>query len=170
MKIHVPTRYAETDQNWLDAIGQEKFIQLTQGIKTERELADWYASLSAYCFPSSGEGWSFTPRESLYLGIPTILSDIPVHQELVATGYCQVIPTSGREPGIYKEYQHNQLVNADCGYWSRISNQAIADAIYRVYQNYPDWQRQAQLGQNWIRHQWTNESSLTTVKHIIEQL
>ena len=170
LQIHIPTRYAETDQMWLEEIAQQKFIQLTQGIKTEQELVDWYAGLSAYCFPSSGEGWSFTPRESLYLGIPTILSDIPVHQELIASGYCQAISTSGDQPGVYKAYQQNQLVNVACGYWSRISSETIAEAIHQVCRNYPYWQEQARLGQDWIKDQWTNEASLATVKHIIEQL
>ncbi|MEZ4548823.1 MAG: hypothetical protein R3B51_14430 [Thermodesulfobacteriota bacterium] len=62
----------------------------------EDGTSEWYAGLSCYVFPSSGEGWSFTPRESLYLGIPTLITDIPVHDELVRSGYYKRLFRRGR--------------------------------------------------------------------------
>jgi glycosyltransferase involved in cell wall biosynthesis len=40
------------------------------------------SGLDVYCFLSSGEGWSVTPREALHLGKPVVLLDAHVHAEL----------------------------------------------------------------------------------------
>nr|VFJ57238.1 MAG: hypothetical protein BECKDK2373B_GA0170837_106425 [Candidatus Kentron sp. DK]VFJ69723.1 MAG: hypothetical protein BECKDK2373C_GA0170839_12281 [Candidatus Kentron sp. DK] len=68
LAVHAATYYDELDPAWFDTMKKADFVLYSEGKKTEQELAAWYGNLSAYCFPSSGEGWSFTPRESLYLG------------------------------------------------------------------------------------------------------
>ena len=86
LKLHISHYY-----DWLQPINfpnDEKF-DVSYGYKDNDALNEWYSSLDAYIFPSSGEGWSFTPRESLSLEIPTIISNCLVHQEL--EDYCESI-------------------------------------------------------------------------------
>ena len=90
LNVHVSKYYdwlpADEIRPWLE---KQSNVTYTEGYKSETELSEWYSNLSCYIFPSSGEGWSFTPRESLYLGIPTITTDIPVHTDL--TRFCHMI-------------------------------------------------------------------------------
>lgn len=48
---------------------------------TRAQYIDWMKSLDIYCFLSSGEGWSVTPREALHLGKPVVLLDAHVHAD-----------------------------------------------------------------------------------------
>jgi glycosyltransferase involved in cell wall biosynthesis len=127
------------------------FVEWTWGAMTEEQTSEWYGRLSCYVFPSSGEGWSFTPRESLYMGIPTLLTDIPVHKEIIDSGYCKVIPVSGKEDARYEGNKSGQ--------WDRVSVGDIEDAIWDVYQNYGIYLIRAMQGSYWIENKWTNESS-----------
>lgn len=79
LKVHISKYYSE-----LEAIQfpDSEIFNVSYGFKEDNELNEWYSSLDCYIFPSSGEGWSFTPRESLSLGIPTIISNCPVHKDL----------------------------------------------------------------------------------------
>jgi glycosyltransferase involved in cell wall biosynthesis len=138
------------------------FVEWTWGAMTEEWTAEWYGELSCYVFPSSGEGWSFTPRESLYLGIPTILTDIPVHRELVESGYCGVIPVSGREDAVYDGNTYGQ--------WDRVSVQDIEDALWDVYRNYGSYLIRAMQGASWIENKWTNEDSQQTLLEYMRSL
>ncbi len=138
------------------------FVEWTWGAMTEEWTAEWFGKLSCYVFPSSGEGWSFTPRESLYLGIPTVLTDIPVHRELVESGYCGVIPVSGREDAAYEGNTYGQ--------WDRVSVQDIEDAIWDVYQNYGSYLIRAMQGSRWIENRWTNEGSQQTLLEYMRSL
>ncbi len=61
-------------------------VKETKMIQDSRPREPHQCSQNCYAYPSSGEGWSFTPRESLFLGVPTVVSAIPVHAELRAPG------------------------------------------------------------------------------------
>jgi len=127
------------------------FVQWTWGAMTEEWTSGWYGGLSCYVFPSSGEGWSFTPRESLYMGIPTLLTDIPVHRELIESGYCKAIPVRGKEDARYEGNKY--------GKWDRVTVGDIEEAIWDVYRNYGAYLIRAMQGGRWIENKWTNESS-----------
>ena len=170
LTIHVATYYDELDHGWFEEMKQADFVTYSEGKKNERELGEWYAKLSAYCFPSSGEGWSFTPRESLYLGIPTILSDIPVHRELINSGYCQPIANQGLEAAVYDHYENGKRRKITYGQWHCIQKKDIQSAIFDVYQNYSLWKERAQLATQWIAQQWKNEDCLSKVKKVVNQL
>ncbi|MFI5323847.1 MAG: glycosyltransferase [Thermodesulfobacteriota bacterium] len=138
------------------------FVEWTWGGMSEEWMAEWYGRLSCYLFPSSGEGWSFTPRESLYMGIPTILTDIPVHKEIIESGFCKVIPVSGKEDSDYEGNVYGQ--------WDRVSVRDIEDAIWDVYRNYGRYIIQAMQGSQWIENRWTNESSQQRVLEFMRSL
>jgi glycosyltransferase involved in cell wall biosynthesis len=120
------------------------------GGMTEEWTAEWYGRLSCYVF-LEGKGWSFTPRESMYLGIPTVLTDIPVHREIIGSGYCRAIPVCGKEDAYYEGNTYGQ--------WDRVSLNDIEDAVWDVYRNYGSYLIRALQGSRWIENRWTNEGS-----------
>jgi glycosyltransferase involved in cell wall biosynthesis len=139
------------------------FVEWTWGTMTDDWMADWYGRLSCYVFPSSGEGWSFTPRESLYLGVPTILSDIPVHREIIESGYCRAIPVGEKEDSNYDD-------GNTYGQWDRVSVRDVEEAIWDVYMNYGSYLIRAMQGSRWIENKWTNESSQQRVLEFMRSL
>ncbi len=151
LRVHVPDYYGHMKAEYLGLVKMSPFVDWTEGHLIENEIADWYSELSCYVFPSSGEGWSFTPRESLYLGVPTILSDIPVHKELVESGYCKAIPVSGKE-----EADFNGIIS---GVWDKVSVADIENSIRELYLNYGSYYIKALQGSQWIEDKWTNEGS-----------
>jgi len=151
LRVHVPDYYGGMEAKYLGMVKVSPFVDWTEGRLSEDQLARWYSGLSCYVFPSSGEGWSFTPRESLYLGVPTILSDIPVHRELIESGYCKAIPSSGKEEAVFD--------GTVFGQWDRVLVEDIENAIRELYLNYGSYYLRALQGSRWIENKWTNESS-----------
>lgn len=149
--VHVARSYSDMLKPETRLVKLCPFVEWTQGPLSEDEVARWYSRLSCYVFPSSTEGWSFTPRESLYLGIPTVLTDIPVHKELIESGYCKVIPVNGKEEASFDE--------TISGEWDRVSVEDIENAIRELYLNYGSYYIKALQGSQWIENKWTNESS-----------
>lgn len=139
--IHVSKYYDWVDKNAVLSLVQKPFIRYSEGYKSEIELASWYQDLDVYIFPSSGEGWSFTPRESLSLAIPTILSDIPVHSDL--SPFCKSLETP-------------------------ITTFGIKNALLDVYNNINTYQEMAILGQNWVQKRYQNEEFVGLVRSILE--
>ena len=125
-------------------------------------MAAWYERLSCYAYPSSGEGWSFTPRESLYLEIPTILTDIPPPRELAASGYCTVIPTNGVE--------NAETEWGTFGTWAGIRSEDIKNAIYEVFTNQVAAKTRAIAGSRWIAGQWRNSDMESQLAEFLESL
>lgn len=162
LAVHIATLFGWMYSPLLGLIENTPFVEWTEGCVTEDEISRWYADLSCYVFPSSGEGWSFTPRESLYLGIPTLLTDIPVHKEITESGYCRVIPVRGKEKATYEGNTY--------GLWDRVNVGDIEDAIWDVYQNYGSYLIRAMQGGRWIENRWTNESSQQRLLEFLRSL
>ncbi|HSC35960.1 MAG TPA: glycosyltransferase [Thermodesulfobacteriota bacterium] len=149
--VHSALLYSGIYTREVSLMENSPFVEWTWGARTEEWTAEWYSGLSCYAFPSSGEGWSFTPRESLYMGIPTLLTDIPVHKELIESGYCKAIPVHGKEDAKYEGNTYGQ--------WDRVSLNDIEEAVLDVYRNYGAYLIRAMQGSRWIENKWTNESS-----------
>ncbi|MEW6146127.1 MAG: glycosyltransferase [Thermodesulfobacteriota bacterium] len=149
--VHSALKYSGIYTPEVYLMENSPFVEWTWGAKDEEWTSEWLSRLSCYIFPSSGEGWSFTPRESLYLGIPTLLSDIPVHKEIIESGFCRAIPVSGKEEAKYEGNTYGQ--------WDRVSVNDIEEAIWDVYRNYGSYLIRALQGGRWIENKWTNESS-----------
>ena len=143
-------------------VASSPFVEWTQGTLDEDGTSEWYAKLSCYVFPSSGEGWSFTPRESLYLGIPTLITDIPVHDELVRSGYYKVIPAGEMVRAVSDQ--------EDSGEWNSIAASDIREAIREVHFNYGRYLVAALQGAAWIENKWTNESSQQRILEFMRSL
>ncbi|HEY7535177.1 MAG TPA: glycosyltransferase, partial [Thermodesulfobacteriota bacterium] len=150
LAVHVAKLYKGMYTHYLGLIKYSPFVEWTEGSLPYDDIARWYGRLSCLVFPSSGEGWSFTPRESLYLGIPTVLTNIPVHQELIESGFCKVIPVCGKEDA---DFDGNIY-----GEWDRVRVEDIENSILDVYQNYGSFFIKALKGSEWIENKWTNEN------------
>jgi mannosyltransferase OCH1-like enzyme len=147
--VHVSHYYDWMDTSEIETLRSAPFVEWSEGCLSEDSVAEWYRDLSCLVFPTSAEGWSFTPRESLYLGVPTILTDIPVHGELVASGYCRVIPVSGYEDAKFESHIFGQ--------WHKIEVEDIARSILDAYQGYGAFHIKALKGSQWIENKWRNE-------------
>jgi glycosyltransferase involved in cell wall biosynthesis len=148
--VHVSYHGDSIVKSEITALKSASFIEWSEGRLTVDEIGEWYRNLSCFVLPSSGAGWSFTPRESLYLGVPTVLTDIPVHDELVASGYCRVIPTKGFEAARFE--------GRVLGKWYGVEVEEIEKAILELYEKYGRYQIEALKGSRWIESKWSNES------------
>lgn len=156
LRIHSPILLDREQFKW----NEYEAIKLTTGSRSDREISQWYCELDAYIFPSSGEGWSFTPRESMSLGIPTIVTDIPVHQELLDSGFCIPIH-SDRWENAYFEFLGDR-----CGQWKAYSVDNIKQSIIHLIEEYDLWSQKAQDGKQWILE---NTLSWHEIKQLISE-
>lgn len=62
------------------------------GTVSEAELAGWYHSADALCFPSVKEGWGLAVLEAMGAGLPVIASDLPVFREYLVHGRTALLP------------------------------------------------------------------------------
>jgi len=162
LTIHISSFYDWLDKRELELIRSAPFVECTEGKLSEDLIAKWYKKLSCYVFPSGGEGWSFTPRESLYLGIPTALTDIPVHDELVDSGYYTVIPASEMEDANF-----NGNIS---GKWHQIHVKDIENSIRKMYFNYGSSKIKALKGGQWIENKWENENTQQSLLRFINAI
>ncbi|MGA8261833.1 MAG: glycosyltransferase [Arenicellales bacterium] len=85
LRIHTRTKpvdpATENEYQRLMAACRCPNIELEARSLSREEYLGWLDSLDVYCFVSSGEGWSVTPREALHRGKPVILLDAHVHRE-----------------------------------------------------------------------------------------
>ncbi|MCL2924633.1 MAG: tetratricopeptide repeat protein, partial [Trichodesmium sp. MAG_R04] len=142
--------------NWLKPEQKQwsklPFVNLTEGKLSDDFINQWYSQLDAYICPSSGEGWSLTPRESMSLGIPTIISDIEVHQELLESGFYLPIISNDWQPAYY------EFLKGNCGEWKAYSVQQIKSAIIQMINDYDYWYSLAETGKNWVASKYKWES------------
>jgi hypothetical protein len=82
----------------------------------------------------------------MFLGVPTILTAIPVHADLVQSGFCTAIPTDGLEPAAYEGGVY--------GAWSCVRTEDITRAIREVYCNLGEVEERARSGARWIEDRW----------------
>jgi glycosyltransferase involved in cell wall biosynthesis len=162
LAVHASRFYEWTDESHMEALKSFPFVEWSQGVMSEDQVAGWYKRLSCFICPSSGEGWSFTPRESLYLRIPTILTDIPVHDALVESGYCSVISPRGLEDA---EFEGKVF-----GQWHEVAVEDIESAILDVYQRYGFFQIKAFEGSQWIEDKWANENTTQQLLSFLESI
>ena len=140
LKVHISKYYSELKK--ID-FPQNEIFNISYGFKTDNKINEWYSSLDCYIFPSSGEGWSFTPRESLSLSIPTIISNCPVHRD---------------------------LSNYSCMIELPITVENIKQSILDVYNNKLKYKNLAIRGSEYVKTNNKNEDMIKSLKNLIEKL
>ena len=137
LKVHISKYYREMIP--IVFPNNNHFI-VSYGYKNDDEMNEGYSSLDSYIFPSSGEGWSYTPRESLSLSIPTIISNCFVHRDL--TNYCKMIELP-------------------------ITIDNIESSILEVYNDYTKYKNLAVEGKTYVLTYNTYDKMLSSLKNII---
>lgn len=140
LKVHISKYYRELKK--ID-FPQNDIFNVTYGFKNDNEINEWYSSLDCYIFPSSGEGWSFTPRESLSLSIPTIISNCPVHKDLSDYSCMIELP---------------------------ITVENIKQSILDVYNNKLKYKNLATKGSEYVKTKNKNDDMIQSLKNLIEKL
>jgi glycosyltransferase involved in cell wall biosynthesis len=162
LAVHVATWYDWLDRGPWQALWADQLVEWSEGRISAEALGAWYRGLTCYAYPSRAEGWSFTPRESLFLGVPTIVSDIAIHRELVASGYCHVVRNRGREPACFE--------GGVFGDWDRIDADDIAMVLEQVLSDPAAAQARAQAGAAWIEQRWLNSEAQHQLARVVAAL
>jgi glycosyltransferase involved in cell wall biosynthesis len=159
LAVHVARWYEWLDRSvWRD-VAAAPFVEWSEGVRSPGEVAAWYASLSCYAYPSSAEGWSFTPRESMYLGVPTVVSAVPVHDELAGSGFCTVIPAGRPEPAAFE--------GGVFGEWNAVETDDVVRALAEVHGNPAAAEEMARDGARWIEQRWLDDETLLALREVV---
>jgi glycosyltransferase involved in cell wall biosynthesis len=146
LAVHVAAWYDWLNPHEWGAMRRDPMVIWTEGRLTDAEMGAWYAGLDCYAYPSRAEGWSFTPRESLFHGVPTLVSGIEMHRDMIESGFCAEIPSRGPEPALYEA--------GVFGDWDRIDPEDIAEALAALLADLAAARAQAALGAAWIETRW----------------
>ncbi|HEY8898309.1 MAG TPA: glycosyltransferase [Niastella sp.] len=98
-------------------------------------LAKGSESIHCYLLPDHHSQWLLDPRQVIYLGIPVIVIDHPVYQNITGAGFAYAIPT----------LQH------------------LEAGISDIFNNYPYYNDQAIKASAWIEDKWTPEFTFLTM-------
>ena len=138
----------------LYTINNKDIFIITYGMYNYEEMSNWFSQINCYINVSSAEGWSYTPREALYLGIPTIITNIPLHDELCASDYFNIIHILNNNK--IKVSLDNDIYDT-YAYLYEIYIKDIINSIMYVYNNYNLCLIKSSKGSQWIKDKWNNE-------------
>ena len=126
-------------------------IELILSPLSQKEYSTFFNSLDCYVLLSKGEGFSLTPRESLALGKPCIISDNTAHRTIAQTGFVYAVPSNLEEPAYYANFIGQQGYNFNC------SLDDARKALREVYSNYQLYLEKAIEGRKWVEgYLWKN--------------
>lgn len=120
-------------------------IIVTSNSMTEVELDKWWSDINCYIMPSSGEGFSHTPREALMRGIPTIVSNYSAHEKLVNLGIVRSFSPADMEFA-YKAV----LFNRNVGMHAVFKEEDLLTQIDYVLNNYKDAINTSLIGRQYL--------------------
>lgn len=148
-KLLVHGRWGHLYDDLKKKYGHHKNIDITCVIMSDSDMDVWWKTLDCYILCSAGEGFSYTPREAIVRGIPTIVSDCMAHKLLVETGGVYGVKPTGTKPA----YKHiwNKVVGVDYTF----SVDSLANAMGEVSTYFGEWRERVKLANKYIR---TNEN------------
>jgi glycosyltransferase involved in cell wall biosynthesis len=79
----------------VEEVGMQQWVELRPWL-TPEELGDVYSRATALAVPSFAEGFSLPPLEAMMVGLPVLVSDIPVHHEVCGDAAVYVDPHDTR--------------------------------------------------------------------------
>lgn len=113
-------------------------VKIITKMFSHKQYLKFMKSLDCYVLVSKGEGFSVTPRESIALGIPTIISDNTAHKTLCKTSYFIPVKSDIKEKDSY-------------GYNFNLSKEDLSNLLVQVYNNYEYYLEKAKGGKDWVR-------------------
>lgn len=109
------------------------------------EYDDFMDRIDCYVFPSMGEGFSITPRETMALGKPCIVSNNSCHKTICNSGFVIPLRSEQKVPAYYEVFAKNIGCNFDC------DTQELIDTMSDVVDNYDTHLVKAQGGREWVK-------------------
>jgi glycosyltransferase involved in cell wall biosynthesis len=103
------------------------------------------ANFNCYVSFSKGEGFSFSPREAMALGIPVIISDNSAHRTICESGLVKAVKSDILEPAYFS------LFNAEYGHCYGTSLTDAVKAFQDVYYNYEKYLKKIPSARNWVK-------------------
>lgn len=94
---------------------------------------------------SLGEGFSITPRESLALGIPTIISDNTAQKSVCSSGHVRAVPSDKKIAARDIDIWNSRGDMFDCNI------EDVKAAMRDVYEHYQDYLSKAKAGREWVK-------------------
>ncbi len=154
LKIHGRFGDQKVIQNLKKIIREKKAknVELITHCFNPKEHLEFMKSLDCYVLVSKGEGFSVTPRESISLGIPTIISNNTAHKELAKLPYFIPVKSNIKEPSNF-----TQEMKAYCGYNFNTNQKYLENALESVYKDYGDYLKLAIEAREWVK-QFTYKS------------
>lgn len=142
---------------WYNNNFKNKFIQLFNNYKdiiefsekaiNEEEKQNWLSSLDLYVCCSSAEGYSLVPREAMKMNIPTCITNIAGHNDII--NKCSKIKITNN----YQDAEYDE----DSGQIPVINIEDIQHSIENCYNNYEECIINANNAYNWSLNRWTKE-------------
>ena len=112
---------------------------------SNNEFERWWSDIDCYILCSSGEGYSYTPREAILRGIPTIVSDCTAHKVLTQTGGVYGIKPTGMKDA----FKHIWGVVVGRDYTFSVNS--VANAMGEVFACFDEWKEKVKLADKYIR-------------------
>jgi glycosyltransferase involved in cell wall biosynthesis len=119
---------------------QDKILMpgLTQYVK-DKEIVAVRTQAQLYIFPSLKEGFSLTPMEGQAVGLPAIISDIPVHREIYGDSVEYFDPMNAEDMAqktnalLHDDIKKAELRNMGCDLVKKYSWDETARITYEVF-------------------------------------
>lgn len=146
VKLRVHGRWGHLSKKIAIACSTQKNIEFVEQVFSTHQFNNWWASLDCYVLASAGEGFSFTPREAIIRGIPTIVSSWGAHNTLVKSGGFEYIDPIGFEAA-YKHIYGGLKIGEHAIY----SAEHLAEKMKEVYANHSQAREKAMIGCNYVR-------------------
>lgn len=143
LKIHGPLGHNYNEI--LSLCKDTKNIKITSNLMTNLELESWWSDINCYIMPSSGEGFSHTPREAIMRGIPTIVSNYSAHESLVKLGFVRYFSPIDIE-GAYKAV----LFNREVGNHAVFELEDLINEMDYVINNYNELLKISLIGRKYL--------------------
>ena len=149
-KLRLHSRFSSNDEKSkiLEFLSRNNInnIEILEKVLSQDEYLEFIKSLDCYILLSKGESFSFTPREAIALGIPTIVSNNTAYEVLCQTPYFIPVKSNIKVHADYRwqfgRYIGNQY---DCD----IND--VENALEYVYNNYELYREKAKGGREWVK-------------------
>lgn len=120
-------------------------VELISAPLSPTEYDNFMEQIDCYVFPSMGEGFSITPRETMALGKPCIVSNNSCHKTICDSGFVIPLRSEQKVPAYYEVFGKNIGNNFDC------DTQELIDTMSNVVDNYDTYLARAQGGREWVK-------------------
>ena len=104
-------------------------VKVTSGKWDDARLhREFWSQIDCLVVPSAGEGYSMVAREAIAMGIPTIVSDIPAHEDI----HCTKTPLRGQEDAWY------EFCGQRIGMWGDVDPDALKTQLEAATKGFLD--------------------------------